>query len=366
MLNIVNQIVKALQIPYFVLLILTGSILFLSKRKFFYLFFIIVSFMVLWRMFFNISASRYCASFLLVLFCALPISLRGFRINAHCFNLIIFTLCMGFLGLNFLKLFSSFRDVYFLDLNDDMKMILFNNPNDVGFVIEKDYNRIRVADAPLFNRQMVYEYPPLSYKELTYFYNKYFDIYNYMTADSFFFIPQKSNENIPAKVENGVLTFKEIRHYRTNKKSSFYSVYHLPVTHPPLLAQIDEIKDPDLKGCVRGGVLKVYEPYYDTYVFQIGNKLVWLIGSDIKDGTELVYHIFTDVPELLPVNRIQHGFDNRSFRFNAKKEHKKYGKYIVFEKDIPDFYPVTKIRVGFSMDLMPIWSRFFNITAQNS
>ena len=362
MLNVVNQIINAVQIPFFILLIMIGGILFLSKRKAFYLFFITVSFMLFWRLFFNINASRYCVSFLIILVCSLAISLKDFRCHTHLSNTIICIVSVCFLVFNFIKLFSGFRDVYWFDLRDDMSNILFNDFNDIVFVLEKDYNRIHVTNAPIPDRQLIYIDPPLSYDELTSFYSKYFGIYNYLKDDSYFFVPQKKNENISDKIDNGVLTFKEIRHYRTNRKTSIYSIYYHPPTPPRLLRRIDEVNNSQLKDYLEMGVLRAYEPFFDSYVFQINNKLVWLFGSPIEVGSEVIYQIFTDSTELLPKHRQQYGFDNRDFFIRKEQEKKQCGNYVVFEKDLPVEYPITKIRVGLDFHKTVIWKRFFQLS----
>ena len=62
-------------------------------------------------------------------------------------------------------------------------------------------------------------------------------------------------------------------------------------------------------------ILKAYNSDQSTYVFQdpSEHRLVWYIGWEIDEKTEVIYHIQTNEPEKLPPHRIHYSFDNRGF-----------------------------------------------------
>ena len=121
---------------------------------------------------------------------------------------------------------------------------------------------------------------------------------------------------------------------------------------------------PVIKGLLESAVLKAWNEEYDTLVYQDGDRLLWLIGTDIDKNTEVIYHIHTDEPEKLPGKRVQYGFDNRGFRVGSERadnELEGIEHYRVFEKEIPKEYHVTAIVVGFNTDGAITWNDSFRI-----
>jgi hypothetical protein len=56
------------------------------------------------------------------------------------------------------------------------------------------------------------------------------------------------------------------------------------------------VKEPDTVGTdlewlVRAGILKVYEPLYDVYIYQFENKLYWLIGTSLDKQVTIFCHV---------------------------------------------------------------------------
>jgi hypothetical protein len=84
--------------------------------------------------------------------------------------------------------------------------------------------------------------------------------------------------------------------------------------------------------------------------------MFWFIGFPIEDKTDITYHLYTNKPNLLPEDRITYGFDSRRFRFRKDRiNYKEFDSYIVFEKDIPEDYPIEKIVVGFTVNGTVAW-----------
>ena len=122
---------------------------------------------------------------------------------------------------------------------------------------------------------------------------------------------------------------------------------------------------PVIKGIPETAVLKAWNEEFDTLVYQDGDRLLWLIGSEIDKNTEIIYHIHTNEPEKLPERRVQYGFDNRGFRVGderAENELEGIDHYRVFEKEIPEEYHVTAIVVGFNTDGTITWTESFRPT----
>lgn len=119
---------------------------------------------------------------------------------------------------------------------------------------------------------------------------------------------------------------------------------------------------PVISGQPENAVLKAWNEEYDTLVYQDGNRLIWLIGSEINRNTEIIYHLHTNEPEKLPEERVQYKFDNRGFRVGTDKEIESIGHYRVFEDIIPTDYNVTAIVVGFNTEGTITWMESFRPT----
>lgn len=116
----------------------------------------------------------------------------------------------------------------------------------------------------------------------------------------------------------------------------------------------------DLEFLLDKGILKVYNADYDVYVYQVDNRLYWLIGADFD--ASIIYHLYTEEKENLPEDRQQYGFDNRGFRIGSEKdltEMVNCGKYRVFSDIIPTDYKVTAIAVGMNKGPDIYWREYF-------
>ena len=121
-----------------------------------------------------------------------------------------------------------------------------------------------------------------------------------------------------------------------------------------------EVEGTDLDSLVQNGVLKVYEEDYDAFVYELDNRLYWIIGTDFD--ASIIYHLYTTEPENLPENRQRYGFDNRGFRIGSDKdltETMNCGKYKVFSDIIPTEYYVTAIAVGMDTGADILWREYF-------
>lgn len=116
----------------------------------------------------------------------------------------------------------------------------------------------------------------------------------------------------------------------------------------------------------QGAILKAYSEQYDTYVFEVDDKILWLIGKeDLGNNNEIIFHIYTDESERLPEKRIQYGFDNRGFRVKKdemqRNEIERIGRYRAFIQEIPTEYHITAIFVGINIDGIIVWHKGFRL-----
>lgn len=123
-----------------------------------------------------------------------------------------------------------------------------------------------------------------------------------------------------------------------------------------------DVSETDLEFIVKDGILKAYNAEYDVYVYQLGNRLYWLIGEDFD--ASVIYHLYTEEPENLPEERQQYGFDNRGFKKGSEKEltnTMNCGKYQVFSDIIPTEYMITAVAVGMNKGPDVFWREYFRL-----
>ncbi len=119
----------------------------------------------------------------------------------------------------------------------------------------------------------------------------------------------------------------------------------------PVPASADEQPLPE------DAVLKAFSAEYDCYVLQSGGELIFLIGDGIAADAEIICHIHTNEPELLPEQRISYGFDNLGFF--PENADRTLGSYRLFTRLVPVDYPVTSIIVGLNPDGEVVWRSSF-------
>lgn len=332
-----------------------GAVIFLKRNaKIGIALFSILFFCIVWREFSYYSSSRYYAVFLLyglffsayaadylIHICKKPAARKG----------VFLFLLAALLGCHTAKMFSSFRNNYILDLQDDAKRTIANNPDDVIYVYNKEFIRLKGQNTEDHLKI-------LSYWD-DYDINDIFLRKCHYTNKAFFVVPESKGS--PA-APPGDEVFKAARLCRTKVEQHITNTKHTK-TISMYRFRFDSVPAPevDLSTAYDNPILKAYVPEYDAFIYQVKNKLVWLIGADIEADTEIIYQQLTDHPELLPPDRVEYGFDNRGFRASSKSGGKRMGRYLVIEKDIPSEYPITEIRAGFSGNGVKHW-RIFCLT----
>lgn len=120
----------------------------------------------------------------------------------------------------------------------------------------------------------------------------------------------------------------------------------------------------DLEWLVRSGILKVYEPLYDAYVYQFDNKLYWLIGTPLDKKVTVLCYVYTNEPDKLPEKMKKYKLESLNFRAGDKNEitgTMRCGKYRLFERAIPTGYNITAVRTGFYANKKVTWERYFRV-----
>lgn len=117
----------------------------------------------------------------------------------------------------------------------------------------------------------------------------------------------------------------------------------------------------DVGELIKDGSLKAYNAENDVYVYQLPDKILWLIGNEIPERTEIIYHLHTNEPDKLPEARQKYKSDNLGFMAD-KAQYRFIGNFRVYEALIPSEYPITAIGVGYSTLGIVSWKEYFRPT----
>lgn len=118
----------------------------------------------------------------------------------------------------------------------------------------------------------------------------------------------------------------------------------------------------DLAFLIESGILKVYNADYDAYVYQVEDRLYWLIGKHFD--ASIIYHLYTEELENLPEERKKYGFDNRGVKVGSDRDltsSMDCGRYIVLSDIIPTEYSVKAIAVGMGKGPEILWREYFRV-----
>ena len=313
----------------------------IRRWKFSLAFSSILLFCLIWRCFSTDSSSRYYSIFIIYgLFLSSFASKYFFHLfhdkqiqKAFCLLLVVLPLCFQ---LN--KTFSSFDKKYIVDLQRFIRNTLRKEPNSVFCIFGDEYRRLR----NVYLQGLTVIIP----KDNPYTFQDFYGKNSLFLRTAYFIVSDSYASPVYPKkdyLENGDIMYTKIQHHFSSyKHDKHVSVYKfLPFSPQPEI---------DIQDYFNGAFFKTYVPEYDAFIYQTGNKLIWLIGADIGKNTEIIYHIRTNRPDLLPESRVKYNSDNRGFYVGGKNELERIGRYRVFEKDIPSEYPVTSIILGFNTD----------------
>lgn len=137
-------------------------------------------------------------------------------------------------------------------------------------------------------------------------------------------------------------------------------VYTNPAEYEPL-----DVMGTDLEEIAEQGVLRVYCPDYEIYVYQYKGELYWITepgyAFNEKGDIYMEYQLDTTQIENLPEGRLnnQWYWDNIGFWFSSKElSGWNTGKYRVAKKALPTEYSITRLWTGNYKDGW-IWQQYF-------
>ena len=121
----------------------------------------------------------------------------------------------------------------------------------------------------------------------------------------------------------------------------------------------------ELEPIVNEGVLRVFEPEEDCWVYQLNGALYWIAGPGFSfedDGTTYIqYQLHTTQTAYLPARRLEHNWlwDNIGDYFENNELAGDFGEYRVMRREIPTAYSVTSIVTGYYKNGDWIWRQYF-------
>lgn len=334
-LNVISKIEGCLLFPYF-LICLFIPIACYSKQKKAIIYICIASFLfVLWRAFFYISSSRYCAIFILIFFLLLCFSLRNKLFISKKFML--FTICF-LMAYNLISSFSSFSNIYLLDAKDYISHAQ-NIPSRI-VIDQKEYRRCRPLDESSKHKY----YSMDSKNEVDSIFCNYINNM-FFCRNVLYCIKEDSSKTgiyhtFLDKNQNKQ-TCTKICQFATNHKKSLLSLYIHNSFSPSPFQKKDQH---DLFGRPI-----IYDSDKNVFVF-LKDKSFYLIFSsdycDYDDNTLITYTLQTTAPNLLPIHRLKYRNDNRSFRIKQGNTVGIENGFRILRIDIPEEYPITIITLA--------------------
>ena len=135
----------------------------------------------------------------------------------------------------------------------------------------------------------------------------------------------------------------------------YYADNKMTFVHPDTFIPLD-VAGTDLEMIVKNGVLRVYRPDFDMYVYQYGGELYWIADTNygfVDNDSYVQFQMTTTQIERLPEERLINGWNwsNIGFRF-CENEVSEWntGRYRVAKCALPKDYSVTQIWTGNYID----------------
>ena len=358
MLNILVSIIRSLYVPDFILFLFFCILVLVFKWRVGLPFLLTVLFFFVWRIQVSNINSRYCLSIQIFFIISLALALRIKQRHFRQIKRIIVSLLLPVLIIHIFLSFSSSRNSFYFYLMDDAAFFSSHDKNAFVFIEQKEYNRIQ--HSPQKNNQIVLCQVPQTHEDLDLIYYQY-DRYEFWNNNAYLIFSENNTGNSTGTFKkclyNSNTTCKKIRNYIKSKKK-YISVYFHEKFFP---SSLGDLKDyPTLNAIICNGTLKSCSPFFDTYIYQLGNKLFWIIGADLQPKDEIIFQLHPPFREYLSPERAIHGFDNRGFRINTRYEIGRYGKYRLFERILPREYPVQIISVGYNINRKITWFKMFH------
>ncbi len=340
---VLEKTINCVTFPFFVVSIILIFILIFSRKKDSFFLFIILIIPLLWRQAAKnqLTSSRYCSIFL-ILFVVYGV----YALKSNCMIIknrktVWIITVLGLVASNLAFAFSSFRNTYIYDLQEEVSF-LSNDKKNIFFVDNRDLKRLSTLNSKVLGRDVRPETND-EFEELL-------NTFEYWSKNAYYLFPERKNATpriISTDIFNNNITLKKTAQFFTNKyKTKVYSTYCQKHFYPQSYDYLKKADNGLIQRILYNGILQSFNLEKDTYIYQINDKLYWIIGANIDKRTEIIYQVHSDQTDLLPETERKLGFENLFFFIGSKYELLQYGKYYVMERLIPSNYSITYINVG--------------------
>lgn len=331
--------------------------LFFVKKKKFLLLLSILLFSFVWRCISRFPTSRYYCIFIVY---GLFLSAFSAKILLRMNKMAFYALIIAIFSVHLFLDFSTFNNVYILDLQEMIGNITHRHPNDSVFVFSKEKRRLNIT-----NNNITNEKTELLLNDVTDDLTKFYIKNSYFPNSLFCFISEPhSKTRITSSLTGTQLSSPNNKYtkiglfFRNSKHKSIVSVYkHEPYTPSPVPYDgLDHL----LERCT----LKAYVPEYDAFIYLNRKQIIWLIGCEDKLWVTFRLHFDpTKHPDQSEANEsdkenewVDFGFTN-----NNSIQYKQIGKYHIFKRDIPQNIDFKTISCAFNCSKGTIRTRQFTV-----
>jgi len=216
MIRILDCIIESETIFLFVFSAFSFLDILRTKRRLGLVFLSSAFLMILWRSFFQISTSRYCAIFIVMGLLVLIVEIRNIDSYRRVKTATIICICAGLVCYNTIKSFSSFRDIYILDVKEDTRSILHKNHDSKVSINPKEYGRISEG----IDNKYISEMETQSSEELEEFLN----LNRLWWNGVYLILKEKQHSNLESFGDG--LEVRKVGKWNTNKKkTNIISIY---------------------------------------------------------------------------------------------------------------------------------------------
>ena len=310
-------------------------------------FFVLLLFSLIWRSFSTGDSSRYYS---VLVFYGLFLSAYAInslsRIRKNSLKTILAAAnVVAILSVQLIKSFSGFNDTYILDLQEKINSISKHDDHSIVCVFERESDRL------LNNTPFSKKHPELEPISEDFDISEYY-VKNFLYPRDFYYVNSENKDkqllyaSVKQKMWRKIVSCNTSS---THKKNIVIYRHYVPSPDISLSVISDNL------------VPKAYVYEYDAFIYQDKDKIVWVVGKELDDKTEIVYQINATSRDFLPESRQKYGFDNRGF-LAGKVPKETIGKYTIYKKDIPTEYPVLRIRSGFNLSSKITWTRPFSVS----
>lgn len=337
----ITKIGNCLTTPYVIIVAIIVTLSLLKRIKINRVIIFIFVFSLTWRFFFKISSSRYCCNFLILFFICFGITLQKIVKDKYSSLATRLILCI-LLPYNIIDSLYSSQNTFILDCNEYLRSNLIEKDS-VFLIDSREYSRIQEN---IKNMQKRFDLSSHTVFE------SIIGKYSFWKCDGYYVIYEKKGsrsliDSRQKKVCSFVSKKKYLNIYRIKKFSPLTSIANDKIES---LIQ-EDIKNGNLvsdliKTITRDGILKSFNTKKNIYIYQYENKIYWFVDKNLPNDSEIICHIYSEKPDLLPPERIQYGYDNLGFILKKQKAIYSYNGYNIYSKKISNEYPIACIKVG--------------------